>query len=88
MSHLKFNVVLARVLIKKGTSFTPNATTMIGASVLNPKDCNGGINVVLFYAMTRTSKRKKFCVVCKKQMNWYCPTCDDTIVCFGACFVK
>ncbi len=21
-------------------------------------------------------------------MNWYCPTCDDTIVYLGACFVN
>jgi hypothetical protein len=80
MSHLKFNVVLARVFIKKGASFTPKATTMVGASVLNPKGlhrCNG-----------QEHQGEKGCVVCKKQMNWYCPTCDDTIVCFGACFVK
>jgi hypothetical protein len=82
MSHLKFNVVLARVLIKKGASFTTKTTTMVGASILNPKG--------LHYSMqwTRTSRRKRLCVVCKKQMNWYCPTCDDVIVCFGACFVK
>ncbi len=27
-------------------------------------------------------------MVCKKKVNWYCPTCDDTMVCFGAYFVK
>jgi hypothetical protein len=59
MSHLKFNVILARVLIKKGASFTPKATTMVGAFVLNPKDCNGGINVALFYAMDKNIKKKK-----------------------------
>jgi hypothetical protein len=32
---------------------------MIGASVLNPKDCNGGINVVLFYARDKNIKKKK-----------------------------
>jgi hypothetical protein len=26
--------------------------------------------------------------MCKKKVNWYCPTCDETTVCFGAYFVK
>ncbi len=24
----------------------------------------------------------------KNKETWYCPTCDDTMVCFGAYFVK
>jgi hypothetical protein len=28
------------------------------------------------------------CVIYKNKMTWYCPTCDDTMVCFGAYFVK
>ncbi len=46
---------------------------------------NGGIG---WCSMSLIHQGEKGCVVCKKQMNWYCPTCDDTIVCFGACFVK
>jgi hypothetical protein len=36
ISHLKFNVALARALVKKGNSFTPKAITMVGACILNP----------------------------------------------------
>ncbi len=36
ISHLKFNVALARALVKKGNHFTPKAITMLGACILNP----------------------------------------------------
>jgi hypothetical protein len=37
MSHLKFNVALVRAFINKGACFTPRATTMMRAYVLNPE---------------------------------------------------
>ncbi len=46
MSHLKFNVVLARALIKKGTHSTSKAKTMVGVSILNVE--------VLHYSMQWT----------------------------------
>jgi hypothetical protein len=82
ISHLKFNVALARAFVKEGNCFTPKAITMVGACIMNPKG--------LGYSKqwTRTSRRRRLCVVCKKKVNWYCPTCDDTTICFGAYFVK
>ncbi len=46
MSHLKFNVALARALIKKGTQSTSKAKTMVGISILNVE--------VLHYSMQWT----------------------------------
>ncbi len=46
MSHLEFNVALVGAFINKGACFTPRATTMIRAYVLNPEG--------LHYSMTWT----------------------------------
>ncbi len=51
MSHLKFNVALARALIKKGAHSIPKATTMVGAFVPNL----GGLDYSIQW--TRTSTR-------------------------------
>jgi hypothetical protein len=80
MSHLNFNVALARVLIKKGTCFTSQATTMVRPSIPNLKR--------LYYFMDKNIGEKKGVCKYKNKVTWYCPTCDDTIVCFGAYFVK
>jgi hypothetical protein len=33
-------------------------------------------------------RKKRLCMMCKRKVNWYYPSCDDIIVCFGTCFVK
>jgi hypothetical protein len=42
----------------------------------------------LYYFMDRNIEEKKVCVIYKNKVTWYCLTCDDTIVCFSAYFVK
>jgi hypothetical protein len=51
MSHLNFNVTLARVLIKKGTCFTSKAITMVRPFIPNLKR--------LYYFMDRNIEEKK-----------------------------
>ncbi len=38
--------------------------------------------------MDRNIGRRRVCMKYKNKETWYCPTCDDTMVCFGAYFVK
>ncbi len=53
MSHLKFNVALARALIKKGTHPIPKATKMVEAFVPNL----GGLDYSMQWTRTSTIRR-------------------------------
>ncbi len=49
--------------------------------------CTQSQRVAYFYAINKNIRTRRLCVVCKMKVNWFCPTCDDTMVCFYACFV-
>jgi hypothetical protein len=82
MSHLKFNMVLARTHTKRCMFYSKSKTTMVGAFIPDPRG--------FYYSMQwiRTLRRRRLCVVCIQKVTWYCVTCDDIMVCFGAYFVE
>ncbi len=64
MSHLQFNVSLAKAFIKRHVGSTPKKNTMMArAFIVN----HGGQHH--FMQWTRTQGKKRLCVTCKKKVN-------------------
>jgi hypothetical protein len=67
---------------KRRMFYSKSKTTMAGASIPNPRGFHCSLQWI------RTSRRRRLCVVCIKNVSWYCLTCDDIMICFGAYFVE
>jgi hypothetical protein len=82
MLHLKFNVTLARVLIKLKHSSYSIIIMMVLIYLLNLTK--------LHYPMwwIGSSRRRRLCAMYKNKTNWYCPSCEDVTICLIVFFVK